>query len=39
MMLETTDHSDVAGSLLDDSGYTEMLQKRNHQSLRVGSRI
>ena len=27
MMLETTDHSDVAGSLLDDSGYTEMLQK------------
>ena len=27
MMLETTDHSDVAGSLLDDSGYTEVLQK------------
>tara|TARA_Y100000589_G_scaffold331950_1_gene388110 strand:+ start:1080 stop:3224 length:2145 start_codon:yes stop_codon:yes gene_type:complete len=26
-MLETTDHSEVAGSLLDDCGYTEMLQK------------
>ena len=26
-MLESTPHSDVAGSLLDDSGYSDMLQK------------
>ena len=25
-MLNTENHSDVAGSLLDDIGYTEMLQ-------------